>query len=52
MFNTAINTIRPNHHVWSISRVGEIGVMREGVAATLSEAMRKIRKAKKEAKQK
>lgn len=48
MFNTAINTIRPSHHVWSLSN--EFGVLREGVAKSLTEAMREIRKAKKEAK--
>lgn len=50
MFITSINTIRPKHHVWSICREFEIGVIREGVAKSLTEAMKEIRKAKKETK--
>lgn len=43
---TSIVTVRPNHHVWTLS--GEFQVLREGVAKTLTEAMRELRKAKKE----
>lgn len=47
-YETSINTIRPNHHIWSISKEGQIGVFREGVAKSLSEAMRQLRDAKKQ----
>jgi hypothetical protein len=46
----SINTKGTNRHAWSIARKGEIGVLREGVATSLSAALREIRKAKKELK--
>lgn len=45
-FNSSINTIGTKKHAWSVSRAGEIGVLREGVAKSLSAAMRAIRDAK------
>lgn len=45
-YNTSIQTIRPEHHVWTLSN--ETQVLREGVAKSLNKAMAEIRKAKKE----
>ena len=42
----SINTKGTKKHAWSIARVGEVGVLREGVATSLSAAMRAIRDAK------
>lgn len=47
MIQTSINTVRPKHHVWSIACAKSGLVIREGVATSLTAAMREIRKAKK-----
>lgn len=46
-YATSINTIGQNHHVWGVSNPEIPYSLREGVAKSLSEAMREIRKAKK-----
>lgn len=49
-YETSIRTIRPDHHIWGVSNPEIPYSLREGVAKSLTEAMREIRKAKKEAK--
>ena len=44
----SINTIRPNHHVWSLCQEFVSGVISEGVEPTLAKAMKAIQTAKKE----
>lgn len=44
----SINTIRPDHHVWSLCQEFVSGVIREGVEPTLPKAMKAIQTAKKE----
>ena len=46
-YETSIRTIRSDHHVWGVSNPKIPYSLREGVAKSLSEAMREIRKAKK-----
>lgn len=46
----SINTIRPNHHVWSLSAENTIGVLREGVETTARKALKAMSAAKKEIK--
>lgn len=47
-YETSIRTIRHDHHVWGISNPEIPYSLREGVAKSLSGAMREIRKAKKQ----
>lgn len=44
----SINTIRPDHHVWSLSQENSIGVLREGVENTVRKALKAMTAAKKE----
>jgi hypothetical protein len=43
----SINTVRPNHHVWSLSAENTIGVLREGVETTVRKALKAMTAAKK-----
>lgn len=45
---TSIRTVRPDHHIWGVSNPEIPYSLREGVAKSLTEAMREIRKVKKE----
>lgn len=46
-FIESIQTIRPEHHTWSLSIENEIGVLREGVENTVRKALRAMSAAKK-----
>jgi len=43
----SIQTIRPNHHVYSLSAENTIGVISEGVEATARKALKALTAAKK-----
>ncbi len=49
-FIESINTVRPDHHVWSLSAENRIGVLREGVETTVRKALKAMSAAKKEIK--
>ena len=44
----SITTVRPDHHVWSLSAENQIGVLREGVETTARKALKAMSAAKKE----
>lgn len=46
-YETSIHTINGHHHIWGVSNLEIPYSLREGVAKSLTEAMREIRKAKK-----
>ena len=43
----SIQTIRPEHHAWSLSIENEIGVLREGVETSVRKALKAMTAAKK-----
>jgi hypothetical protein len=45
-FNSSIQTLGTKKHLWSLSLDGEIGVLAEGVATSLSAAAKALRDAK------
>jgi len=50
-FITSVETIGTKKHIWSLSLDGEIGVLAEGVATSLSAAAQDLRDAKKAARE-